>query len=64
MVNNTINQINHYPADKCYQNQLSYPADGAIHPSNSWGLVLVTNVNLSVTFSLMQMLLSNLHLTK
>ena len=64
MVNNTVNQINHYAADKCYQSQLSYPADGAIHPSSSWALVLVTNVNLSVTFSLIQMLLSNLHLMK
>ena len=34
-VDSTIQQINHYPADEHYQNQLSYPVDSAIHLLNN-----------------------------
>ena len=30
-VDNAIHLINHYPADKDKQNQLSYPVDSTIH---------------------------------
>ena len=38
-MDNAIHRISHYPAYKHQQNQLSYPVDNAIHPSNNWGLV-------------------------
>lgn len=40
-VESAIHWKNHYPADKCYRNQVGYPVvihpmDSAIHPLSNW----------------------------
>ena len=38
-LNSAIHRINHYPADKYYENQLRYPLDSAIRGLNNRGLL-------------------------
>ena len=47
-LDSAIHQINHYPGDKYYENQLRYSLDSnlssgyrAIHLSNNWVLILM-----------------------
>ena len=38
-LDSAIYQINHYPTDMYYSNQLHYPVDSIIHLLNNWGLI-------------------------
>ena len=38
-LDSAIYQINHYPTDMYYSNQLHYPVDTVIHLLNNWGLI-------------------------
>ena len=39
-MDSAVHRLNHYPADKHWQNQLSYPVDSAIQRLNNWSFPL------------------------
>ena len=49
-LDSAIHRISHYPEDKYYDNQLivTYPVDNAIHFSNNWGQITITDFNYTI----------------
>ena len=39
-LDNAIHRINHYPADKYWENRLHYPLDSVIHLLDNWTLLV------------------------
>ena len=47
-MDSAIHQINRYPADEYWGNQLRYPVDSSIHLLNDWRLGLFNSRTVSV----------------